>query len=385
MSESVTQPLGQIPFNRAAPAGNEMNYVLQAIEQGHIAGNGPFTHRAEELLIQISGSPQVLLTSSCTHALELAGRLLNLKPGDEVIVPAFTFVSTAAAFALAGARPIFVDVKEDTLNLDIEALKSAITKRTRAVCAVHYAGVADGVDKLALLCREAGVDLIEDNAHGLGGTYSGQSLGTFGNMATMSFHETKNVTCGEGGALALNSSERVERAEILREKGTNRTQFLRGQTDKYTWVDVGSSWITSDMQAAFLVGQLENFESIQDKRLRIWNTYHAELAAWSASHGVRRPHVPSEAQHPAHMYYLQFSNLQLRTDFIDHMAKLGIMAVFHYQSLNTSPVGLSLGGVRGQCPVSERASDTLVRLPLYAGLTSDEIERVVSGVLSFNP
>jgi len=373
----------RIPFNEAVPVGNELKYLAEAIQQGHISGNGPFTQRAERLLAQISHSPDVLMTSSCTHALELAARLLDLGPGDEVIVPAYTFVSTAAAFALTGARPIFVDVSPRTLNLDVEAVAAAITARTRAICTVHYAGIAQGVDELASICSRMNIPLVEDNAHGLGGYFNDQALGTFGTLSTMSFHETKNVTCGEGGALGLNATNYVERAEVLREKGTNRNQFLRGQVDKYTWVEIGSSWVPSDMLAAFLVGQLEVFDNIQERRLSIWRSYSDQLSAWSDFNGIRMPYVPEGARHPAHMFYLQFPHLETRSRFIDHMNENGILAVFHYQALNESPIGQSLGGHVGQCPVAERASRTLVRLPLFSSMTSEQVERVIAGALSF--
>lgn len=383
MARDMTTSMEMIPFNQANVARSELTYVAEAIANGHISGNGAFTQSAEQLLAHVSGSPKVLLTTSCTHALEMSARLLDIEPGDEVIVPAFTFVSTASAFALAGAKPIFVDVDPVTLNLDVSLAQAAMTERTRAICTVHYAGIANDLDTLEAICRDKHVTLIEDNAHGLGGKYAGRSLGTFGELSTMSFHETKNVTCGEGGAIGINSSRFLARAEILREKGTNRSQFLRGQVDKYTWVDVGSSWIPSDLLAAFLLGQLENFANSQRERMAIWNEYDAAFKAWSKHHGVKAPTVPAEAEHPAHMYYLRFPDLQQRTRFIDHMRTLGIMAVFHYQALNTSPVGRSLGGQSGQCPVAEEASETLVRLPLFAGMKREQVERVIDGVLTF--
>lgn len=372
-----------VPFNQASVGEMELTYLSEAIRRGHISGNGSFTRSSEELLAQISGSPRVLLTSSCTHALELTAKLLDLGPGDEVIVPAFTFVSTASAFALTGARPVFVDVDTLTFNLDVSAAQAAITERTRAICTVHYAGIANDVDTLATLCKRSNISLIEDNAHGLGGRFAGRPLGTFGQLSTMSFHETKNITCGEGGGIGLNSDRFLERAEILREKGTNRSQFLRGQVDKYTWVDVGSSWIPSDLLAAFLLGQLERFSEIQRARMDIWTAYESAISPWSGRHGVGTPSVPEKADHPAHMFYLTFPELGLRTKFINHMRELGIMTVFHYQALNTSPVGRDLGGRPGQCPVAERVSETLVRLPLFAGMHQDQLERVIDGVLTF--
>jgi dTDP-4-amino-4,6-dideoxygalactose transaminase len=300
-----------------------------------------------------------------------------------VIVPAYTFVSTAAAIALTGAKPIFVDVMPGTLNLDPDLVAEAITQRTKAVFTVHYAGIGDKVDQLAELCERNGISLVEDNAHGLGATFQGKSLGTFGSMSTLSFHETKNITCGEGGALSLNSLDFLEAAEIMREKGTNRARFLRGQVDKYTWVDIGSSWVASDILAAYLVAQLENFDSIQSHRHRIWNTYYSELTHWGKEQGVFLPQVPAEAGHSAHMFYLHMPNINVRDRFIEHMKNKGIMVVFHYQSLNTSNVGRTLGGVPGQCPVSESAAQTLVRLPLFIELNEPELDRIISAVKEF--
>jgi dTDP-4-amino-4,6-dideoxygalactose transaminase len=375
--------LALIPFNRPAVVGNELLNISQAIDKGHISGSGSFTLEAERLLSAVSGSENVLMTSSCTHALELAARVLNLGPGDEVIVPAYTFVSSASAFALTGAKPVFVDVDPLTLNLDSALVEEAITERTKAVCTVHYAGIAMDIDRLAELCRKSGIPLIEDNAHGLSGSFNGQLLGTFGALSTLSFHETKNITCGEGGALAINQRQLLDRAEILREKGTDRSKFLRGQVDKYTWVGLGSSWVASDMLAAFLVAQLESFETIQQSRTRTWNTYDAELRDWAAQNGVRLPHVPSNSKHPAHMFYLQFEDVDTRTAYISHLKKAGIMAVFHYQALNCSKVGIELGGVPGSCPVSEHAAQTLVRLPLFHDITDFERERIISASTSF--
>lgn len=372
-----------IPFNRPTLAGPELKYISEAISAGHISGNGFFTHKAETLLAQISGSPIALLTTSCTHALELSAHILRLGPGDEVIVPAYTFVSTASAFALTGARPIFVDVDPLTLNLSLDSLERAISPRTRAVCTVHYAGIANELDKLVEFCSSRGIPLIEDNAHGLGGSFGGKNLGTFGHMSTLSFHETKNVTCGEGGALAINDDSVVALAEILREKGTDRAKFLRGQVDKYTWVEVGSSWVASDILAAFLVAQLEGFSQSQENRQNIWKSYDETLKPWAYKTGVLTPSVPEEASHPAHMYYLRFQSLDQRSAFINHMKLNGVMTVFHYQSLNCSAVGKRYGGRPGDCPVSEQAADTLVRLPLFSDLSSTELDRVIGAVLAF--
>lgn len=372
-----------IPFNRASFPGAELNFVGEAIELGHISGNGKFTKESETLLSKICGSPATLLTTSCTHALELASRILRLGPGDEVIVPAYTFVSTASAFAMSGAVPVFVDVDERTLNLDVHLVEDAITPRTRAICTVHYAGIANNIDALEQLCRMRGIPLIEDNAHGLGASYQGRKLGTFGQLSTMSFHETKNITCGEGGALGINDLALLELGEILREKGTDRTQFLRGQVDKYTWREVGSSWVMSDILAALLFAQLQNFASIQGSRMAIWLTYQRSLFKWSRENSIIAPFVPEHAQHPAHMYFLRLPDLDARTRFIEHMSKHGISTVFHYQALNTSQVGSIFGGRVGDCPVSELAAETLVRLPLYSSLGSDDLDRIIDSVLEF--
>ena len=377
------EPPITIPFNRASLAGREMELIHKAVHDGHLAGNGELTKTAEKQLATLVGGGRSLLTTSGTHALELAARTLRLQPGDEVIVPAYTFVSTASAFALTGATLRFVDVDPLTLNLDPEVASAAVNDRTRAICTVHYAGIGNRVDEVAQLCEHQGISLIEDNAHGLGGSYRGQPLGSFGRMSILSFHETKNITCGEGGALVLNKSADESVAEILREKGTDRAKFLRGQVDKYTWVDIGSSWTPSEILAGFLVAQLEQFDEIQRRRKAIWTTYERELSQWAQNAGVRTPHVPDEADHPAHMYYLQFPSLSDRSRFIKHMRQAGILTVFHYQALNTSAVGRSLGGREGQCPVTENAADTLVRLPLFSGMTASELEAVIDATSSF--
>ena len=372
-----------IPFNRASTTGSELEFIKQAVSNGHISGLGPFTLQAEEKLRLIAESERVLLTTSCTHALELASRVLDLGPGDEVIVPSFTFVSTASAIALTGARPIFVDVLPGSLNLNPDLVEAAIGSRTKGIFTVHYGGIAEGVDRLEAISNERNLFLVEDNAHGLGGTYQGRPLGAFGDMSTLSFHETKNFSCGEGGALSLNSTRHIEQSEILREKGTDRSRFLRGQVDKYTWVDVGSSWVMSDLLAAFLNAQLDNAQTIQARRREIWETYAHEFSDWSQMVGFTLPFVPETSVHPAHLFYMHAPDLETRTRFISHMADKGVMAVFHYQALNASKVGMELGAKPGDCPVSESAADTLVRLPLFFSLSHSELEQVVSAVRSF--
>ena len=375
----------KIPFNRADIGKHDIELLSESISAGHISGNGPFTKRAEEQITKTLGNERTLLTTSCTHALEMSALLLGLKPGDEVIVPAFTFVSTASAFMLYGAKPVFVDVRQDTLNIDLDQAEAAITPRTRAICVVHYGGVACEMDRLTKLAKDHNLILIEDNAHGLFAKYRGKYLGTFGALATQSFHETKNITCGEGGALVINDASLAERAEILREKGTDRTKFLRGQVDKYTWVDVGSSWVISDLLAAILFGQLSRADEIYRQRMNIWNRYHNELQTWAAKHDVTLPTVPEGCEHTGHVYHLRFQHGVQRDKFIEHLKQLGIYAVFHYQPLHLSTVGRTLGGQDGQFPVTESAGDCLVRLPLFNSLTSDEQTYIIDSVKVFNP
>jgi dTDP-4-amino-4,6-dideoxygalactose transaminase len=311
--------------------------------------------------------------------------LCDLKPGDEVIVPSYTFVSTASAFALFGAKPVFVDSRRDTLNIDAALVESAITPRTRALCVVHYGGVACEMEALAKIAAQHGLLLIEDNAHGLFAKYKSQYLGTFGALATQSFHETKNLTCGEGGALLVNDEKLVERAEILREKGTDRGRFLRGQVDKYTWVDIGSSWVLSDLLAAILWGQLQRADVINARRIEIWNRYRLALHDWARHHDVQTPVIPDGCEHVGHVYHLRFMHAEQRTRFIDHMKSRSIMCVFHYQPLHVSPVGRRFGGFAGQYPVSEHAGECLVRLPLFNTLSEIDQDRVIEAVLDFAP
>ena len=375
----------KIPFNRADIGKYDIELLSESISAGHISGNGPFTKRAEEQITKTLGNDRTLLTTSCTHALEMSALLLRLKPGDEVIVPTFTFVSTASAFMLYGAKPVFVDVRQDTLNIDLDQAEAAITPRTRAICVVHYGGVACEMDRLTKLAKDHNLILIEDNAHGLFAKYRGKYLGTFGALATQSFHETKNITCGEGGALVINDASLAERAEILREKGTDRTKFLRGQVDKYTWVDVGSSWVISDLLAAILFGQLSRADEIYEQRMKIWNRYHNELQSWAAKHDVTLPTVPEGCEHTGHVYHLRFQHGVQRDKFIENLKQLGIYAVFHYQPLHLSTVGRTLGGRDGQFPVTESAGDCLVRLPLFNSLTSDEQTYIIDSIKVFNP
>jgi dTDP-4-amino-4,6-dideoxygalactose transaminase len=373
-------PAIRIPFNRVSLQGGEIEYLRQAVEGGWTAGDGPFTRRCNELLERELGVTEVLLTTSCTHALEMAALLLDVEPGDEVIVPAFTFVSTVNAFVLRGARPVFVDVRPDTLNLDETLIEARITPRTKAIVPVHYAGVGCQMERILDVAARAGIAVVEDNAHGLFGKYRGRWLGTFGTLATQSFHETKNFGCGEGGALLVNDRRHAERAEVVREKGTNRSRFFRGQVDKYTWVDVGSSYLPSDLLAAFLYAQLEAWPRIQAKRRQIWERYDAGLADWRESRGVRGPIVPADCEQSYHMYYVLLPSLDARQSLIAHLRSHGILAVFHYLPLHLSDMGRRFGGRPGDCPVTEDVSDRLLRLPFYNDLSEPDQQSVIDAI-----
>ncbi|HEY5983574.1 MAG TPA: dTDP-4-amino-4,6-dideoxygalactose transaminase [Anaerolineales bacterium] len=372
-----------VGFNRPLPVGKEAEYIQEALQSSHISGDGPFTKKVHALLQEALGVSAVLLTTSCTHALEMAALLLRIEPGDEVIFPDFTFVSTVNAFVLRGARPVFVDIRPDTLNLDESKIEAAITNNTRAIVPVHYAGVGCEMDAIMTLARAKGLGVVEDNAHGLFGRYKGKYLGTFGSLASQSFHETKNFSCGEGGALLINDAQLRDRAEIIREKGTNRSRFFRGQVDKYTWVDVGSSYLPSDILAAYLYGQLEQRDKIQGHRRNTWNTYADGLRDWARHNEVQLPVVPEHCEQPYHLFHLLLPNLEQRTRFIKHMREKGIEVVFHYLPLHLSDMGRSFGGREGDFPVTERVSDQLVRLPLHNVLTDSEQEEVIDAALAF--
>ena len=384
MAAPEAKPRKEIPFNRSATLGKELQYIAESLLIGQIAGNQAFTRRCEDLLTSVTGVKKTLLTTSCTHALEMASLLLRLQPGDEVILPSYTFVSTANAFALRGAKPVFADIRSDTMNIDETKLEELVSPRTKAVVVVHYAGVACEMDAITDICRRRKLALVEDNAHGLFGKYRGRPLGTFGDVATLSFHETKNLTCGEGGALGINNPDWIDRAEVLREKGTNRTAFFRGQVDKYTWVDLGSSYVMSDVLAAFLYGQLERWEIAQAARKRIWEYYHLQLSAWAADRGIQTPTVPAHCDQAYHMYYLVFPDLEQRQDFIAHLRKQNIVSVFHYQPLHLSTMGREFGGKPGDCPVAEQMGDRLVRLPFYNELSREEQAAVVRTALGWS-
>jgi dTDP-4-amino-4,6-dideoxygalactose transaminase len=374
-----------IDFNQPTLAGNELEYISQAIKRNHISGDGFFTKQCQALLEKELGIQKVLLTTNCTHALEMAAYLLDIQPGDEVIVPSFTFVSTINAFVIRGARPVFIDIRVDTLNLDETQLEQLITPRTRAILPVHYAGVGCEMDAIMGIADRFGIPIVEDNAHGLFGKYKSQYLGTFGCLATQSFHETKNITCGEGGALLINDPRYIERAEIIREKGTNRSRFFRGQVDKYTWADVGSSYLPSDILSAFLFAQLESWKDIQAKRKRLWEYYDLHLRSWADQFGVRQPFIPQTCEQPYHMYYLLLPSLDARQALIAYLKAQKINSVFHYLPLHLSEMGQKMGGKPGDCSVTERISDCLVRLPFHNQLTEDDQRIVVETIQGFNP
>jgi len=373
----------KIPFNRAYDTGRELGHIGKAFASGHLSGDGAFTCACQDWLQARTGCTRALLTTSGTAALEMAALLLDIGAGDEVIVPSFTFVSTVNAFVLRGARPVFIDVRPDTFNMDEALLGSLITPRTKAVVPVHYAGVGCEMDSIAAVAGPAGIPVVEDNAHGLLGTYRGRPLGSFGALAAQSFHETKNFSCGEGGALLINEPAYTERAEIIREKGTDRSRFFRGQIDKYTWVDIGSSFLPSDILAAVLCSQFESAGDIQARRRRIWEHYRQHLADWAEAQGVRMPVVPPHCGQPWHLFPLLLPSLGDRQGLIAHLRAAGIVAVFHYVPLHLSEMGRRFGGRPGLCPVTEDVSDRLLRLPLFAGMTDEQLERVVESVREF--
>jgi dTDP-4-amino-4,6-dideoxygalactose transaminase len=374
----------RIPFNRPFATGDELDYIRAAIATPKLSGDGAFTGQCHALLEQSLGIQKAFLTTSCTHALEMAALLLNIGPGDEVLVPPFAFPSAANAFVLRGARPVFVDIRPDTLNIDERQIEQRITPRTKAIFLVHYAGVGCEMDTIMTIARRHAIAVVEDNAHGLYGKYRGRYLGTFGQFATLSFHETKNFSCGEGGALLINDAQFNQRAEILREKGTDRSRFFRGEIDKYNWMDVGSSFLPSDLLAAFLRAQLEHRDQIQSMRRQIWETYAHELASWVQTNGVRLPIVRPECEQSYHMFYVIMPSLESRQALISHLANLGILAVFHYLPLHLSPMGLRFGGRQGDCPNTEDLADRLLRLPFFTGMSSSELTQVIDAVRGFH-
>lgn len=375
----------RIPFNKPSVVGREYAYITESVATGQISGDGFYSKQCHALLEASVGVKRALLTTSCTHGLEMAAMLLDIQPGDEVIVPSFTFVSTANAFALRGARIVFADIRPDTMNLDESRLESLITERTRAIVPVHYAGVACEMDAISAIAQRHGIAVVEDNAHGLFGAYRGKPLGSFGALAAQSFHETKNFICGEGGALLINDSQSIARAEVIREKGTNRSAFFRGEVDKYTWRELGSSYLLSDVLAAFLYGQLERRDHIQAERRRVWDRYDRELRDWRDRMGVRGPVVPDHCEQAYHMYYLLLPSQDARAALIAHLKRRSILAVFHYLPLHLSTMGEKFGGRPGDCPVAENVSERLLRLPFYTSMTDTEQAQVIEAITAFDP
>ncbi|SOD40056.1 dTDP-4-amino-4,6-dideoxygalactose transaminase [Nitrosovibrio sp. Nv4] len=370
-----------IPFNKPYMTGKELWYVSQAHASGHLAGDGIFTKKCNAWLEQRIGCQKALLTHSCTAALEMAAILANIQPGDEIIMPSYTFVSTANAFALRGGTPVFVDIRPDTFNIDETLIEAAITPKTRAIVAVHYAGVSCEMDAIMSIAERHNLLVIEDAAQGIMSSYKGRPLGSIGHLAALSFHETKNIISGEGGALLINTPRFAEQAEIIREKGTNRSLFFRGQVDKYTWVDFGSSYLPSELIAAFLWAQMEEADAITKRRLDIWEAYHDSFEALEMGGEIRRPIIPLDCTHNAHMYYLLLSGLDKRTSFIDALRQRGIGTVFHYVPLDSSPMGVKCGRKSGALTQTKLLSERLVRLPLWLGLEefqSEVIRQVIA-------
>lgn len=373
----------RIPFNKPFIAGHELDFIHQAVQSGHLAGDGKFTALCHEWLEREFGAKKVLLTTSCTHALEMAALLCDIGPGDEVIMPSFTFVSTANAFVLRGARPIFVDIREDTLNIDESAIEGVVSERTKVIVPVHYAGVACEMDRILDVARRHELRVIEDAAQGIGAKYRGRFLGTIGDIGAYSFHETKNLISGEGGAIVLNDEGLVERAEILREKGTNRSQFFRGEVDKYTWVDYGSSYLPSEVVSAFLYAQLEEVNKISQKRHAIFEYYQERLGPLAAKGLARLPFCPPEAQHNAHMFFLVLEDADTRSRLLTHLRESGIHAVFHYIPLHSSPMGQRYGYCAGDLPITESISERILRLPFFYELSRADQDEVILGIERF--
>jgi dTDP-4-amino-4,6-dideoxygalactose transaminase len=372
-----------IPFNKPCFEGKELVYIAEAINNGIISGDGQFTKRCHSFLEAELGVKKAFLTTSCTHGLEMAAILLNIEAGDQVIVPSFTFVSTANAFAIRKSRIVFIDIRSDTLNMDEAQLEELITPRTKAIVPVHYAGVGSEMDVITEIADQHNIAVVEDNAHGFLGKYKGKPLGSLGCMAALSFHETKNFTCGEGGALVINDPQYIERAEIIREKGTNRSRLFRGEIDKYTWLDIGSSYLPSDMLAAFLYAQFEAKDHIQQHRRQIWQYYYTHLEPWAQKHGVRLPTIPEHCEQPFHMFYMIMPSYEDRQGMIAHLKSRGIRSVFHYLPLHLSEMGVQMGAKKGTCPVTEDISARLIRLPFYNRLTQAEQETILKAIFDF--
>ncbi len=372
-----------IAFNNPPYVGKEVNYIKEAIGNHKICGDGEFTKKCNSWIEEKTGTEKALLTTSCTHALEMAALLLDIKPGDEVIMPSFTFVSTADAFVLRGATVVYVDIRPDTMNINENLIEEAITEKTKAIVPVHYAGVACEMDKIMEIAKKYNLAVVEDAAQGVMSSYKGKALGTFGEFGCFSFHETKNYSMGEGGALLIRDEKNIEEAEIIREKGTNRSKFFRGQVDKYTWVNAGSSYLPSDMNAAYLWAQLEEAETINNNRLDSWNKYYAGLRELEEQGKIELPYIPEECVHNAHMFYIKAKNLQERTELISYLKENGVSAVFHYVPLHSAPAGMKYGRFSGEDVYTTKESERLVRLPMYYGLKEEEIQKVIDKVKEF--
>lgn len=371
-----------IPYSKPSLEGRERDYLLEAVGDAHLSGDGRFTKACHQVLERQTGTAKALLTHSCTAALEMAALLLDIGPGDEVIMPSYTFVSTANAVVLRGGVPVFIDVRPDTINMDERLIEQALSSRTRAIAPVHYAGVACEMDAILAIARDRGLAVVEDAAQGLGASYRGRALGTLGTFGALSFHASKNVVSGEGGALLVNDAAFAERAEIVREKGTNRSRFLRGEVDKYTWVDVGSSYLPSEIVAALLLAQLERAEEINRRRVELWDIYHLALEPLERAGRVRRPTVPAECRHNGHIYYLVFQDIQLREQAQRKLSERGISAPAHYVPLHNSPAGRRYAKTAGRMAVTESVGDGLLRLPLHAHLKADDQAQVIETLLS---
>lgn len=372
-----------IPFNKPPYVGNEMNYIQDAISKRKICGDGEYTKKCNAWLEENTKTAKALLTTSCTHATEMAALLADIKPGDEVIMPSYTFVSTADAFVLRGAKAVFVDIRPDTMNIDETLIEDAVTSKTKAIVPVHYAGVACEMDTIMDIAKRHNLCVIEDAAQGVCSKYKGKPLGAIGDYGCYSFHETKNYSMGEGGALLISDADNIERAEIIREKGTNRSKFFRGQIDKYTWVDAGSSYLPSELNAAYLWAQLEKSDVIFEDRMKTWNTYYAAFKELAEQEKIELPFVPEECEHNAHMFYLKTKDLEERTQFITYLKERGIIAVFHYIPLHTAPAGVKYGQFHGEDKYTTKESERLVRLPLYYDMTEEERDKVIEAVIDF--
>ena len=372
-----------IRFNVPPYTGKELDYIKQAVENQKICGDGEFTKKCNEWIENKTGIKKALLTTSCTHATEMAALLCDIKPGDEVIMPSYTFVSTADAFVLRGAKAVFVDIRPDTMNIDENLIEAAITDKTKAIVPVHYAGVSCEMDKIMEIAAKYNLKVIEDAAQGIMSEYKGKPLGTFGDFGCFSFHETKNFSMGEGGALLIHDEDSIEKAEIIREKGTNRAKFFRGQIDKYTWVDAGSSYLPSEMNAAYLFAQLELAEEITADRMKTWNMYNEGFEGLEKEGRVERPFIPSDCKHNAHMFYLKCKDVEERTKLIKFLGENGILAVFHYVPLHSAPAGQMYARFNGEDVYTTKESERLVRLPLYYGLKENETEYIIEKVKEF--